>query len=101
MPARSWRRALLHALPLTLLVLGLFFYWFAVADRCAIFLYGHLNATPFDRSTSSRYWMSGLVAAGAVLVVYTLTNWLMGRLAVRLKAGLTGCADFHVSEEDK
>jgi len=40
--------ALLHAVPISLFVLGLFYYWFDVADRYAIFLYGHLGATPFD-----------------------------------------------------
>ena len=74
--------ALLHAVPISLFVLGLFYYWFDVADRYAIFLYGHLGATPFDEVTSSRYWMSGLVAAGFVMVGYTALNWLMGRGAV-------------------
>jgi hypothetical protein len=74
--------ALLHAVPIVLFVLGLFTYWFAVADRYAIFLYGHLGATPFDEVTSSRYWMSGLVAAGFVMVGYTAANWLLGRMAV-------------------
>jgi len=40
------------------------------------------GATPFDEVTSSRYWMSALVAAGAVAVLYTAANWLLGRLAV-------------------
>jgi len=78
-----WRRgpALLHAIPVSVFVLGLFYYWFAVADRYMIFLYGHLGATPFDDVTSSRYWMSGLVASGALMVVYTTANWLLGRVA--------------------
>lgn len=71
---------LLFALPVTLTILGLFYYWFAVADRYVIFLYGHLGATPFDAVTSGRYWMSGLVACGAVMVVYTAANWLLGRV---------------------
>lgn len=75
-----WKRALLHAVPISLFVLGLFFYWFSVADRYAVFLYGHLDATPFDELTSSRYWMAGLVASGAVMVLYTLVNWAVGRL---------------------
>ena len=71
---------LLFALPVTLTILGLFYYWFAVADRYVIFLYGHLGATPFDAVTSGRYWMSGLVACGAVMVVYMAANWLLGRV---------------------
>ena len=74
--------ALSHALPISLFVLGLFYYWFAIADRYAVFLYGHLGATPFDQVTSSRYWMAGLVASGALLVIYTAVNWLLGRLAI-------------------
>jgi hypothetical protein len=78
----SWKPALLHAVPISLFVLGLFYYWFAVADRYSIFLYGHLGATPFDEVTSSRYWMSGLVAAGFVMVGYAVVNWLLARVAV-------------------
>lgn len=65
------------------LVLGLFYYWFAVANRYVIFLYTHLGATPFDAITRSRYWMSGLVAAGFVLVIYTGRNLLAGWAARR------------------
>jgi hypothetical protein len=59
----------------------LFYYWFAIADRYAIFLYGHHGAMPFDKRTSSRYWMSGLVACGTVMVLYAMANWFFGRLA--------------------
>lgn len=78
--AVRWTPALLHAAPVGLFILGLFYYWFAVADRYAIFLYGHLGATPFDEVTSSRYWMSGLVACGAVMILYVAANWLVGRI---------------------
>jgi hypothetical protein len=78
----SWKPALLYAVLISLFVLGLFYYWFAVADRYSIFLYGHLGATPFDEVTSSRYWMSGLVAAGFVMIGYAVMNWLLGRVAV-------------------
>jgi hypothetical protein len=77
----QWKPALLHAVPISMFNLGLFYYWFGVADRYVIFLYGHLNATPFDEVTSGRYWMSGLVASGAVMVLYTSANWLLGRIA--------------------
>jgi hypothetical protein len=65
-----------------LTILALFYYWFGIADRYGIFLYGHLAATPFDEATSSRYWMAGLVVGGIILVVYTIVNWLLGRLAL-------------------
>lgn len=74
------RVALVHAVVVSSLVLALFYYWFGVADRYAVFLYEHLGAGPFDPRTLSRYWMSGLVASGVVLVVYTYTNWLWGRI---------------------
>jgi len=77
----AWKSASLHAIPIFTFVSGLFYYWFAVADRYTIFLYNHLEATPFDERTSSRYWMSGFVASGAVIVTYTLANWYLGRIA--------------------
>lgn len=80
MKSTRWS-AYLHALWLTGFVLVLFYYWFAVANRYHIFLYNHLGATPFDERTSSRYWMAGLVAAGAVMVLDSLANWLLGRWA--------------------
>ncbi|MBC7227327.1 MAG: hypothetical protein H5T61_08845 [Thermoflexales bacterium] len=69
-----------HAVIVSSLILALFYYWFGIADRYAIFLYEHLGAGPFDPRTVSRYWMSGLVASGGVLVVYTYGNWLWGRI---------------------
>ena len=83
----SWRQPLSEAIFISIFILGLFYYWFGMANRYSIFLYGHTAvgipyAQPFDEMTSSRYWMSGLVAAGAVLVLYTAINWLQGRLAV-------------------
>ncbi len=82
----KWLEALLHALPLAVLVFALSYYWFAVADRHLVFLYYHdmglfiSGTSPFGRVTASRYWMSGLVAGGFVMVLYTCANWLLGRL---------------------
>jgi hypothetical protein len=78
----AWGRALIHGVPVAAAVLALFVTWFGIADRYRVFLYDHLGATPFDAVTGSRYWMAGLVAAGAVMVCYTLANWLAGRVAV-------------------
>jgi hypothetical protein len=57
-----------------------------VADRYQIFLYFHdmgpgFDTTPFGRVTVTRYWMSGLVAAGAVMIPYLALNLILGRLA--------------------
>lgn len=82
----SWARAALYAAPIVVLLLALFYDWFAVADRYIIFLYYHdMGATvpdtsPFSAETSGRYWMAGLVASGAALALYTAANWLLGRL---------------------
>lgn len=82
----GWRLPLLFALPVVALVLGLFIYWFAIANRYIVFLYNHNmgprypDTSSFSGVTSSRYWMAGLVAAGAVLVLYTAACWLPGRL---------------------
>jgi hypothetical protein len=78
---KNWRSSLWYAAPIVAFVLGLFYFWFAIADRYHIFLYNHLGTTPFDEMTRSRYWMSGLVAAGAVMMGYILVNWFLGRLA--------------------
>lgn len=83
---KAWRKALLLALPPMALLLALFGYWFGVADRYTVFLYYHdmgptvPDTTPFSRVTSSRYWMAGLVADGAILLLNMAFNWLAGRL---------------------
>ena len=83
---RGWRTASLQALPVATLMLALFSYWFAVADRYAVFLYDHdmgplyPDTSPFSRVTSSRYWMTGLVVGGMVMVAYAAANWLLGRV---------------------
>ncbi len=84
---RSWR-PFIEAAAIVLLVLAIYYYWFALADRYIVFLYGHTApgielTQPFDAITSSRYWMAGLAAAGVVMVLYTAANWLGGRMAAR------------------
>lgn len=75
----NWGRALLHALPVSIFILLLFYNWFAVADRYAVFLYDHLGAKPFDVTTRTRYWMAGLVADGAAMTLYVAWNLVAGR----------------------
>ena len=87
----EWRKAVYHALPVVALMLALFTYWFAIADRYFVFLYYHdmgplvPDTSPFSRVTSSRYWMTGLVASGAVLLLYTAVVWLLARLLPRYR----------------
>jgi len=87
----SWHQPALEALAISAFVLGLTYYWFGVANRHVIFLYDHVTvgiprAQPFDRMTSSRYWMAGLVAGGLVTVLVVAVGWLRGRLARRRQA---------------
>jgi len=84
----KWGWSALAALPTSVFVLALFYYWFGVVNRHVIFLYDHVavgipRAQPFDAMTSSRYWMAGLVAAGAVMVLYAGANWSIGRISTR------------------
>lgn len=73
-----WRRALPPAIVITAGVGALLVYWFGIADRYAVFLYDHLGAGPFDRVTTSRYWMAGLVAGGLVTCLHTPFQALLG-----------------------
>jgi hypothetical protein len=89
---KSWRSGLFFALPIMVVVLGLFYFWFAIADRYVVFLYEHdmgsvvADTSPFSNVTGSRYWMAGLVAGGAVLVLYTGLHLLLGRLLAGFRA---------------
>lgn len=83
-----WPRPVSEAACFTVLILGLFYYWFAIANRYVIFLYGHTaggilvsSAQPFDEVTGSRYWMAGLVACAIGLVFYVPVCWLQGQVA--------------------
>jgi hypothetical protein len=82
---RAWQGALLFAIPMVAFIIFLFYTWFAVLDRYFIFLYFHdmgpgFDTTPFGWVTASRYWMSGLVAAGAVMVPYMAIHFVLGRV---------------------
>ncbi|MCU0521711.1 MAG: hypothetical protein MUF84_13600 [Anaerolineae bacterium] len=86
-PPCTWRGALAFGLVAAALVLGLIYLWFAVRNRAVVFLYYHNmgpvvpDTGPFSPVTRSRYWMTGLVAAGAVMVLHTVAQMLLGRLA--------------------
>ncbi len=56
------------------LILSLFHRWFVIQDRLKIFLYWHYGHGPFDRMTTGRYWMAGLVANGFILIFSTSFN---------------------------
>lgn len=80
------RSELAIALPTNLLITVLFYTWFALRDRYLIFLYFHdmgpgFDTTPFGSITASRYWMSGLVAGGAVMILSNVAHFLLGRFS--------------------
>lgn len=79
--ANKYKSVFVSGILICLFIIGLFYYWFALADRYIIFLYNHLKATPFDARTISRYWMSGFVASGATFIFYIVANWFLGRFA--------------------
>jgi hypothetical protein len=70
----------------TALILGLMLLTFTVRNRAVVFLYDHdmgprvPHTGPFSPVTRSRYWMTGLVVAGAVLAATTPIHLLLGRL---------------------
>lgn len=90
--SRSWLRGLPFAIGIDVLIIALLVYWFAAADRYRVFLYDHEmganvpDTSPFSPVTSSRYWMSGLVAAGAVMILYVATNWILARVRSEYRA---------------
>jgi len=82
---RAWRRELLFTAPTVAFLLALYYHWFAVRDRYFIFLYFHdigsrFDTTPFGWMTVGRYWMTGFVAGGAVMVLYGAANFIAGRV---------------------
>ena len=77
----KWRQVLSIGLLLSFIILGLYYYWFVVANRYVIFLYTHLGAGPFDGLTNGRYWMAGFVACGIVMLLYAVLNWYLARIA--------------------
>lgn len=80
---QSWQQELLFAVSICALVITLYIRWFAVRDRYFIFLYFHymgqgFETSPFGWVTVSRYWMTGLVASGAVMIPYLAANLVLG-----------------------
>ena len=86
-----WLIALPFAAAVILASIVSFGYWFGLADRYRVFLYFHdmgplvPDTSPFSAVTASRYWMSALVWAGAVMVLYTGVNWLAGLVSSRYR----------------
>lgn len=77
----KYKSVFVSGISICLFIVVIFYHWFALADRYAIFLYNHLGATPFDERTISRYWMSGFVASGAIFIFYVVINWFFDQFA--------------------
>jgi hypothetical protein len=56
----------------TVISLSVYLYLFAYADRTIVFLYEHLGLNPFDKMTTGRYWMAGLILSGFLSVFYLI-----------------------------
>ena len=80
------RNAIFHAMATTLLILALFYKWFALDDRYAVFLYNHMHAQPFDDVTVGRYWMTGLVAGGVIMLLYIAVSFSLARFVDNYRA---------------
>ncbi|MBL7904816.1 MAG: hypothetical protein JNL22_07320 [Bacteroidales bacterium] len=65
---------------LTVIALVAYAYLFVYADRKIVFLYGHLGLTPYDRMTSGRYWMAGLVISGFLTIIYLSIKLIVKQL---------------------
>ena len=76
----KWRNPALISLFISAIILALFVYSFAFANRYLLFLYTHLNAGPFHEMTNGRYWMMGFVISGLILLLYGIANWYLARL---------------------
>ena len=65
-------------------MIALYLYWFGFANRHLVFLYEHdmggPDTSPFSAVTSSRYWMTGFVAGGIMLLAALLLGWRRVRL---------------------
>lgn len=83
---KSLLKIAIHAIPISIIILSLFYYWFVILDRNIIFLYYHdmgprvPDTSPFSDVTSSRYWMSGLVANGFIFILYSLFIFFRSRI---------------------
>lgn len=61
----------------TVISLVVYFYLFGCADRKIVFLYEHLGLKPFDRMTTGRYWMTGLVLSGFLTNLYLISRLIL------------------------
>lgn len=71
---------LIHALFLSLFVLALYVFWFAVLPREQIFLYGHMGYAGLADFNISRHWMTGLVVGEMLLIIYLPLNLILKKL---------------------
>ncbi len=68
------KREILISILVIVISLGTYSYLYSYADRKIVFLYEHLGLTPFERMTTGRYWMTGLVLSGFLSTLYLVTQ---------------------------
>ena len=66
-----------YSVIISIVIAGVFYYWFAAAERNYLFLYGHYGWRPFHRMTLGRYWMTGLVLSCFITFTYTAVNYIL------------------------
>ncbi len=76
---------IVQAILVSILITAVYYYWFAIADRDYLFLYGHFGWGPFHSITAGRYWMTGLVLSSFIALFYTLFNLLLRLIFLVMK----------------
>jgi hypothetical protein len=74
---RLKKEEILIATLVTVISLAVYSYLFGCADRKIVFLYEHLGLTPFDRITTGRYWMAGLILSGFLSILYLVIRLIL------------------------
>ncbi|MDD4108086.1 MAG: hypothetical protein PHH93_05135 [Prolixibacteraceae bacterium] len=69
---KEFKKEIIVSVLITVLALGAILFLFGYADRRAVFLYGQFDFTPFHKMTTGRYWMSGFVISGFIVVLYLI-----------------------------
>ncbi len=78
-------KEILISILITITSIIAYLYAFIIANRNNIFLYEHLGSTPFDQTTTGRYWMFGFVVAGFICVAFFIILTILSILKKRIK----------------
>lgn len=67
----------IQAIAISSIIITVYYFWFAIADRSYLFLYGHFGWGPFHTMTAGRYWMTGFVLSAFITIIYALFNLII------------------------